>query len=100
MVMIFADENARRQLLEKGVVYTLRVRKHKEGRDWITDKRGGRKICDVKVEFVEGIRLSEQLIKYVGESGFEHIWDWCEAIRRLNPKMKKIEGYLYKVTKL
>jgi hypothetical protein len=52
------------------------------------------------VEFVEGIRLSEQLIKYVGESGFEHIWDWCEAIRRLNPKMKKIEGYLYKVTKL
>jgi hypothetical protein len=52
------------------------------------------------VEFVEGIRLSEQLIKYVGESGFEHIWDWLSAIHRLNPKMKKIEGYLYKVTKL
>jgi hypothetical protein len=98
--MIFTDENARRQLLEKGVVYTFRTHKHKEGRDWATDKRRGKKICDVKVEFVEEIRLPEQLIKYVGESGFEHIWDWLSAIHRLNPKMKKIEGYLYKVTKL
>jgi hypothetical protein len=98
--MIFADENARRQLLEKGVVYTFRTHPHKVGRDWATDKRGGKKICDIKVELVEEIRIPQQLIKYCRDSGFKYTTDWWEAIHRLNPKLKKIEGYLYKVTKL
>jgi hypothetical protein len=98
--MIFANEKARRQLLEKGVVYTFRVHRHTEGRDWATDRRRGKKICDINVEFIKKVDFKEELMPYVDESGFEHRWDWLSAIRRLNPKMKKIEAYLYKVTKL
>ena len=98
--MIFADENARRQLLEKGVVYTFRVHRYAEGRDWATDRRRGKKICDINVEFIKKVDFKEELMPYAEESGFEHVWDWLSAIYKLNPKLKKIEGYLYKVTKL
>ena len=100
LVMIFADENARRQLLSKGIVYTFRTHRRTEGRDWVTDRRCGRKICNIEVEFIKKVESKEELMAYVDESGFEHIWDWWSAIRKLNPKMKKIEGYLYKVTRI
>jgi hypothetical protein len=98
--MIFADEKARRQLLEKGFVYTFRIRKHKVGRDWATDRRGGRKICDIDVMLVREIASPEELIPYVIGSGFNNAYEWVRAIRRLNPKLRQIRGYLYRVAKV
>jgi hypothetical protein len=100
MVMIFADENARRQLLEKGFVYTFRTHQHKVGRDWATDKRGGRKICDIDIMLVKEIDSAEELIPFVDSSGFRNVYEWVRAIRRLNPKLREIQGFLYRVAKV
>ena len=98
--MIFADEHARKQLLEKGFVYTFRRYPHKEGKDWATDKRGGRKICDIYVELWGKIDRALDLLPYLEHSGFGSIVEWVKAIRRLYPKMKEVKGYIYRVEKL
>jgi len=99
MVMIFQSEKARRFLLQNGVVFTFRVhRRLMTGEDWITDKRGGRKIGDVQVE-EEGVFDPSDLSIYVAYSGFNSLEEWHEEIKQiLNGHRLPSEGWLYKVS--
>ncbi len=101
MVMIFSSTLPRWQLMNKGVVYTFRTHKCKKlGKDWANDGRCKPKLCDITKEFVKEITHARQLEPYVEQSGFLRLNAWISEIRRLNPKLKQIEGYLYKATKL
>ena len=99
LVMIFQVEKARRYLLTHGEVYTFRTHKRKKtGRDWITDKRGGKKICDVTITLVREVKAGTiDLVPFAEKSGFSHAWDWTHEIFKLNPKLKAIRGYIYHV---
>jgi hypothetical protein len=98
MVMIFISREAREQLLKKG--HTFRTKRHKVGRDWATDGRGRPKICNVQVEFVKEVNGVNGLTEFVDGSGFSHLWHWIAEIKRLNPKINSVKGYLYLVTKV
>ncbi len=101
MVMSFSNDKVRKQLLEKGLVYTFRIKKrHTEGKDWANDGRCKPKICDITVKFVKDVSSINDLIPYAGDSGFLHAWDWVCAIFKLNPKLKRIRGFLYEVRKI
>ena len=83
--------------MENGVVFTFRAKRRKRlGREWITDRRGGRKIVDVIVE--EGRFKPSELSLYVEYSGFKSLEEWLEEIGRLNGGDLPAEGWLYKVT--
>lgn len=100
MVIIFKSEKALNHLLNKGRVYTFRLKRRKVGRDWVTDRRGGCKICDVVVTPLATVTDVKELIPYVDGSGFDHIWDWVYEIKRLNLKAPKIRGYVYEVRRI
>lgn len=113
MVMIFANKKVRDYLLSHGMVYTYRrynpktktgVR-YRVGRDWATDKRGGKKIADIFITIMEPIdakNMKQVLRKYARHSGFfgrithTAIEDWTQAIHHLNPFAPKV-GWIYKV---
>jgi len=98
MVMIFQSEEARRFLLENGVVFTFRAKRRKNlGNDWITDRRGGHKVVDVFVE-EEGRFKPSDLGLYVEYSGFSSLQEWIEEIKKLNKGKLPAEGWLYKVS--
>ena len=106
MVMIFQSPKALKHLLEQGDVHTFRTHERKSCRknDWITDKRGGKKICNVTIEFVTVINKITALSSYVTRSGFDNLTGWLNEIKRLNPngiptQASIISGYLYHVTK-
>lgn len=95
MVIIFAHPKVRQYLLEHLLVYTMRTHTHKEGKDWATDKRGGKKIADV---VITEIKDPSSAMDYVALSGFSNILEWEEAFLELNPIHKKWDGlHLYKV---
>jgi len=97
MPIIFASEKACRRLLEKGIVYTFRLKPRLDiGRSWATDRRNGKKIANVYITYVAHLSLRE-LAPYVEQSGFESLDEWITAIKELNPKMKVNSGWLYKV---
>ena len=102
MVIIFQSEKPRRFLLKNGVVFTFRLhRREPVGRDWMTDKRGGRKIADVEVEEV-GYFNSLDLDPYVAYSGFSSVEEWNEEIKRIlkwdKLPPKRWQGWLYEVS--
>ena len=97
MVMMFSVDNVREFLLKNGIVFTFRLHKHKTGKDWINKGRGQRKICDVQISLEKEVNEPADLVPYVEYSGFEHLWDWVSEIKKLNPKMNKFHGYLYRV---
>lgn len=86
--MIFSSEKARRHLLEKGFVLTFRTLhpNRKLGKDWITNKRGGKKIADVLVFSEYGMvkPIPEMLKPYVRFSGFSSVDEWIEEIKLLS----------------
>jgi hypothetical protein len=88
MVMIFAVKKVRDFLLENGKVYTVRDHKHKVGRDWITDRRGGRKLRDVDITEVASFDAETDgvgiLGKYVQMSGFTSVADWVSCVGLVN----------------
>ena len=98
MVMLFMNEHVRSQLLQHGEVVTFRRRRHREGGDWATDRRCGKKICSIEVEFLCEVNKVEDLAPYVEKSGFPHLWDWVAAIRKFIDE-DKFRGYLYHVKK-
>lgn len=98
MVMIFQVQEAREQLLKKGLVFTFRKHLRKTGKDWATDKRCGKKIADINVRYVERIDFPSELDPYAGESGFQSLEDWLKAIRKKYPE--ELSGFLYHVTLL
>lgn len=88
MVMIFQSEKARKQLMEKGFVFTFRYiiisDDRKLGKDWITDKRCGKKIADVIVSLASRpiFPIPMSLIPYVFASGFDSVEEWVEEIKK------------------
>jgi hypothetical protein len=94
--VIFQSRKALDHLLRHGAIFTFRVCKIKTGKDWVTDRRGGRKIADVVVE-EEGEFAPSNLGLYVEYSGFRALGEWTEEICRLNKRLPE-KGWLYKVT--
>ena len=98
--MIFKSEKTRRFLLQNGVVFTFRAKRRKRlGRNWITDRRGGKRIAYILIE-EEGVFKPSQLHLYVDYSGFSTLEEWIKEIERLNRGRLPAEGWLYKVTLL
>lgn len=96
--MIFQSEKARDFLLANGIVYTFRVHRRKHtGKDWMTDKRGGRKIADIFIEEIGELRPT-RLVQYVKHSGFHSYAEWITEIVKLNKGVRPNRGWLYKVT--
>lgn len=97
-MIIFSNHKARERLLKKGIVYTFRVRRRRKlGRDWATDRYGGKKICNVMV-FEVGSYAPKQLYPFVKESGFNSLDEWVEEIKSLNDGLPET-GWLYLVVK-
>lgn len=96
MVLIFKSSKALSRLLNHGCVYTLRAKKRKEGKDWVTNKRGGKKLADVFVKYVGEVRIKESgsivltergvrlLEEFVRRSGFWSEDEWLNEVRKLN----------------
>ena len=102
MVIIFSNEKARNQLLNKGIVFTIRHIRHIEGKDWMTDKRGGKKICNVRIIFcASGTYRDLRNIahNYVNDTGFESIEEWINIIMGFG-KVKHYTFWLYRVDKV
>jgi len=102
VVMLFMSVLPRWQLMNKNLVATFRskLRKKSRGNDWATDGRGKPKLCDIAISFEKEISNERELEPYVKDSGFPTLRAWVSEIRRLNPKLKQIRGYLYVVVKL
>jgi len=92
MVISFSSEKPRRQLLEKGRVFTARVHRRKQfidqpwGRginDWANEGRTKPKIVDVVIFEVGRVQANE-LHYWQFMSGFEDMDEWVEEIKRLN----------------
>lgn len=92
MVISFSSEKPRRQLLEKGRVFTARVHRRKQfidqpwGRglhDWANEGRCKPKIADVLI-FEAGQFQAKDLHNWQFMSGFEDMGEWVEEIKRLN----------------
>jgi len=104
MVIIFSNEYARDYLLEHGIVYTFRKSPARKriGKDWMTDRRTGKKISDVFIEAIEEIEpemLYPKLNPYYKQSGFDSTEEWITIIASLN-KWELPTGWLYKVVLL
>jgi len=100
MPIIFSSEKARRHLLEKGFVYTFRIKQRKQKgpvvKDWVTDRRCGRKIVDVIVMSL-GLYFLSELSKFASGSGFDSLEEWIEETKSLNKGKLLRQGWLYKV---
>jgi len=105
LVIIFQNEKARKHLLERGFVYTARTRARASTvlEDWMTDKRGGKKIANVLIEPIVVCALpahgfpTELLELYVKHSGFDTVDEWVEAIKKFHPNRPVRELWIYKV---
>lgn len=101
MVIIFQNKKARDFLLRRRFVYSFRkVDSKYRFYDWMTDKRGGKKIADVLVNLYDGVFCSpieEVLGKYVTKSGFKTVGEWLDAIREFNGGRVPATGYIYYV---
>ena len=99
MVLLFMVKEAREQLLKEGRVFTFRKKPHKTGRDWATDRRGGKKIADINIRLEKEVKTCADLKPYVEYSGFQLWSDWIRVIISRS-KSKLVEGFLYEVTKI
>ncbi|WP_455448212.1 hypothetical protein [Natrinema thermotolerans] len=95
--IVFADEIARRQLVEHGEVVTFRVQDRTTGDTWWRESRLGEKQGDCHVAQLGPVDPAdkESLEPHRELSGFATVGDWQAAIRELNGDMS--EGYLYRV---
>lgn len=97
MVITFASDRAREFLLKNGCVYTFRLaRRSGLGKDWMREKRSGRKMADVYIEEI-GEFSPYKLEPYVKESGFTSLSEWITEIKKLNIILPS-KGFLYKVS--
>jgi len=79
--MFFNVPEARQQLINKGLVYTLRPKMRRTGKDvaYYGSYYKKEKIGDVTVDFIRQITTPYELKEYVGDSGLEKVEDWWEA---------------------
>jgi hypothetical protein len=97
MVIILKNEKIRKKLLVEGHVIVFRENPHSVGKDWMTDKKGSHKICDVEITPVGTVSSISQLKPHVKDSGFETLREWIGEIKRQNPRITRAIGYLYEV---
>ena len=93
--MFFNAHEARAQLVEKKVVYTLRLKKRKRvGYDIAVkgSRREHETIAEVFIEFIKEISSPEDLLPYLEESGFKSAEDWIK-------KAEEGSRFLYRVTR-
>jgi len=98
--IIFADVDAREQLLDEGRVLTFRTTARTTGDTWWRKSRTGPKEGDCQVELyadLAGETLLEFLDDHAGAAGFESGDAWRAAIEDLNGGVPE-EGYVYEVT--
>ena len=96
MVTIFSNEKAREHLRSMGQVATFRVKEKKTlGFDWVTDKRGGKKLFDVFIEEERKDITPLDLEDYVEDSGFKSLKEWISVIKQLHKCDAKTKGFLY-----
>lgn len=98
MVIIFQSEKVRNFLLDKGEVVTFRKNKRKKvGKDWMTDKRGGKKLGDVDIDYLGKRDPTTDLDSIdIAYSGFRTLEEWLNTIRSLNKGQLPL-GHLYHV---
>lgn len=99
MVMIFESKKALLELLDRGIVYTFRKISsdggtRKLGKDWVTYKRGGKKLGTIIVSTQDKpmYPIPISLSLYQPYSGFETVEEWIAEIKRLNKNDEYI-GY-------
>lgn len=105
MVMIFSIKKVRDRLLSGNQTITFRARRRKRiGLDWMTDKRGGNKICNILID--EHCKVENDTSEtitgmsfYTDLSGFDTFEEWKNIIFKLN-NTNKLDGYLYLVSKI
>ena len=87
-MMLFKSKKALEFLLKQGEVVTFRLHKRREGKDWVTNKRGGKKIVEVEIVLLEEIEnpswRATKFQKYVDKSGFNSLKEWWDAIIEVN----------------
>ena len=94
----FADETARNQLLESGVVTTFRAEERTTGDTWWREHRTGPKRGEVHVEHVANlVPTVDALEEFRAESGFATAADWRAAIADMNNGWRGM-GHIYRVT--
>lgn len=107
MVISFSVKEARNQLLGEGVVFTFRWKRRaffekKKGDieyTWANEKRGGKRIADVKIEEIGQMDHSmKNLEPYFPQSGFKELWLWQGKIMYMLPFPGHPPGWLYKAT--
>jgi len=99
MVILFQSKPVLEHLLKHGIVYTFRTRlRKKTGKDWCTDKRGGKKLYDVEIYYMKPADGDKDLESYISDSGFNSINEWKNEIKKLNKTEFMPCGYIYMVT--
>jgi len=110
MVMIFKEEKPLKHLFTHGRVYTFRttLRKGLKAKlpglqlsymdDWITWKRGGKKLINVRIYLIRKVERLLFLDAEIKDSGYASKKEWIDAIKRLNKGKDCTVGYLYMVT--
>jgi len=78
MVVFFNVLETRTRLIEKGLVYTLRPKKRREGKDIAVHGSyyDHKTIGKVEIEFIREIFVPMDLLRYVDNSGFKTVVDW------------------------
>lgn len=96
--IIFANQTARKQLVEHGEVVTFRKSRRTTGQTWWRKSRLGTKEGDVTVSELGKVDPADpdDLEPYRPRSGFSSIQSWQQAIGSLNDELPT-EGWLYRV---
>ena len=98
MVMIFSSKKALEHIRTMGGVVTFRLKERKVlGNDWVTDRRGGKKLFDVFVDIEEEEIIPDDLDDYVEDSGFKSLKEWIDEIKQLHKCDEQTKGFLYYV---
>ena len=95
-IIFFNSEKARKHLLEKGYVYTLRFPRRTGKGKAIKGNNSNREfLCFVYITFIKKIKDPKELEPYVNESGFNSVDEWVNEVKRFHGGF--YAQYLYKV---
>ena len=91
----FYSEKALRQLLNTGIVYTLRARPRRTGLARVASKSGIVGLARVRLIGIIDLSRPDSLKPYLAYSGFNSIGEWISEYRRLNGNTDR--AFLYEV---
>ena len=94
-VIRFYSEKALRQLLDTGLVYTLRARPRRIGLARVASRSGIIGLAYVRLIGVIDLSRPDSLKPYLAYSGFSSIGEWVWEYKRLNGSADR--AFLYEV---